>query len=53
MISPFVALCNSITAGDDFNTTLADVTGAFFNGADLNLDSLMPTIEQAGVLPAG
>jgi hypothetical protein len=44
VISPFVELLNCITAGDDFNTTLADVTGAFFNGADLNLDSLLPTI---------
>jgi hypothetical protein len=43
-ISPFVELYNCISAGDDFNTTLADVTGAFFNGADLNLDSLLPTI---------
>jgi hypothetical protein len=52
-ISPFVELFNCITAGDDFNTTLADVTGAFFNGADLNLDSLIPAIEQAGILPPG
>ena len=43
-ISPLVELSNCITAGDDLNTTLADVTGAFFNGADLNLDSLLPTI---------
>jgi hypothetical protein len=43
-ISPLVELLNCISAGDDFNTTLADVTGAFFNGADLNLDSLVPTI---------
>ena len=43
-ISPFVELLNCISAGDDLNTTLADVTGAFFNGADLNLDSLLPTI---------
>jgi hypothetical protein len=52
-ISPFVELFNCITAGDDFNTTLADVTGAFFNGADLNLDSLIPAIEESGFLPAG
>ncbi|WP_078058633.1 outer membrane porin GjpA [Mycolicibacter icosiumassiliensis] len=44
MIAPWVALSNSITAGDDWNTTLANMTGAFFNGADLNLDSLIPTI---------
>ena len=44
MIAPWVALSNSITDGDDFNTTLANMVGAFFNGADLNLDSLLPTI---------
>ena len=53
LISPLVELSNCITAGDDFNTTLADVTGAFFNGADLNLDSLIPAIEASGYLPAG
>jgi hypothetical protein len=52
-IAPWVELYNCITAGDDFNTTLADVTGAFFNGADLNLDSLIPAIEQSGYLPSG
>jgi hypothetical protein len=51
LISPLVELSNCITAGDDFNTTLADVTGAFFNGATLNLDSLIPLIEQSGYLP--
>lgn len=44
MISPWVALSNSITDGDDFNTTLANMVGAYFNGADLNLDSLVPTL---------
>jgi hypothetical protein len=44
VIAPFVELYNCSSAGDDLNTTLADVTGAFFNGADLNLDSLLPTI---------
>ena len=39
--------------GGGVETTLADVTGAFFNGADLNLDSLIPSIEQLGILPAG
>lgn len=52
-IAPWVALSNSITAGDGFNETLANMVGAFFNGADLNLDSLIPAIEQADVLPAG
>jgi hypothetical protein len=52
-ISPFVELFNCITAGDDFNTTLADVTGAFFNGADLNLDSLLPAINGLDLFPPG
>ncbi|WP_154677699.1 outer membrane porin GjpA, partial [Mycolicibacter icosiumassiliensis] len=44
-ISPWIALMNSMTAGDDFNTTLANMFGAFFNGATLNLDSVIPAIE--------
>ncbi|UVO13635.1 outer membrane porin GjpA [Mycobacterium sp. SVM_VP21] len=43
-ISPLVALGNSISDGDSFNEILANTFGAFFNGADLNLDSLLPTI---------
>ncbi len=43
-ISPWVALLNSITDGDDVNTTLANMVGGFLNGATLNLDSLVPTI---------
>jgi hypothetical protein len=53
LISPLVELSNCITAGDDLNTTLADVTGAFFNGATLNLDSLLPTINGLDLFPAG
>ncbi|WP_096867712.1 outer membrane porin GjpA [Mycolicibacter icosiumassiliensis] len=52
-IAPWVALYNSITDGDDGNTTLANMVGAYFNGADLSLNSLIPSIEQAGFLPAG
>lgn len=52
-LSPWVALMNSISDGDDFNTTLANMVGAFFNGADVNLDSLIPAIEQAGIFPPG
>ncbi|MEB3070525.1 outer membrane porin GjpA [[Mycobacterium] vasticus] len=52
-MSPWVALGNSIADGDDFNTTLANMVGAFFNGADLNLDSLLPTINGLGLFPAG
>ena len=53
VISPFVALINSIDAGDDLNETLANMVGGFFNGADLSLNSLIPLIEQAGILPPG
>jgi hypothetical protein len=52
-IAPWVELGNSITAGDDFGETLANMAGAFFNGADLSLNSLIPLIDQAGVFPAG
>lgn len=52
-ISPWVALGNSIADGDSFNEILANMTGAFFNGADLNLDSLLPAINGAGLFPAG
>lgn len=52
-ISPWIALGNSITDGDDLSTTLANMVGAYFNGADLNLDSLIPAIEAANIFPAG
>jgi hypothetical protein len=52
-ISPLVALMNSINDGDGFSETLANTVGAFFNGADLDLDSLLPDINDAGVLPSG
>lgn len=52
-ISPWVALLNSITDHDSFGDTLANVSGAFFNGATLNLDSLLPMINGAGVFPIG
>ncbi|UVO12343.1 outer membrane porin GjpA [Mycobacterium sp. SVM_VP21] len=52
-ISPWIALLNSVTDGDDFNTTLANMVGAYFNGATLNLDSLLPAINGAGVFPTG
>jgi hypothetical protein len=31
----------------------ANVVGSFFNGADLNLDALVPLIAKSGLLPAG
>ncbi|UVO11112.1 outer membrane porin GjpA [Mycobacterium sp. SVM_VP21] len=52
-ISPWVALLNSMTAGDDGNTTLANMVGAYFNGATLNLDSLLPMINGFHVFPPG
>lgn len=51
-IAPWVALLNSITDGDSISDTFANMTGAFFNGATLNLDFLLPLINDAGVLPA-
>jgi hypothetical protein len=50
-ISPFVALMNSLNDGDGFSETLANVVGAYFNGATLNLDSLIPAIQDADILP--
>jgi hypothetical protein len=52
-ISPFVALINSIAAGDDLNTTLADMVGGFFNGATLSLNDLIPLIDDADLFPQG
>ena len=52
-IAPWVALGNSISAGDHLNTTLANMVGAYFNGADLSLDSLLPTINGLGLFPTG
>jgi hypothetical protein len=52
-IAPWVALGNSISAGDDWNETLANMVGAYFNGATLNLDSLLPTINGLNLFPAG
>jgi hypothetical protein len=52
-VSPFVALANSIDDGDGFSDTLANTAGAFFNGADLDLDDLIPAIKDADVLPSG
>jgi hypothetical protein len=66
VISPGVALLNSAlaigaalqakdptTALSDLLNVPANVVGSFFNGADLNLDALVPLIAQAGILPAG
>ncbi len=54
-IAPWVALLNSIDDHDGISTTLANMFGASLNGATLNLDSLLPVINQVagGLLPAG
>lgn len=52
-ISPFVALGNAISSGANLQTILAAPLNGFLNGADLNLDALIPTIQGAGLLPAG
>lgn len=51
-IAPWVALSNSITDGDSFNDIIAHMVGAYFNGATLNLNFLLPLISDAGLLPA-
>lgn len=50
-ISPWVALSNSIADGDSFGQIIANMYGAYFNGATMNLDFLIPLIEQSGLLP--
>jgi hypothetical protein len=51
-ISPLVALSNDMSSGDMSNV-FTDVLNGFLNGATLNLDSVIPTIEDAGILPDG
>lgn len=54
-IAPWVALGNSIADHDSFSDTLANMFGASLNGATLNLDSMLPMINEAAgdFLPAG
>lgn len=52
-ISPWVALLNSITEGDSFSEIIANTWGGFLNGATLNLDFVLPMINDAGFLPNG
>lgn len=52
-ISPWIALMNSITEGDSFSEIIANTVGGFLNGATLNLDSLLPMVNDAGFLPDG
>jgi hypothetical protein len=66
VISPGVALLNSVLAvgaalqASDPSAALSDLldapanmVNAVFNGADLNLDALVPLIAKSGLLPAG
>lgn len=55
MDRPGVALLNSITDGDNFSDTLANMFGTSLNGATLNLDSMLPMINEAAgdFLPEG
>ncbi|MEB3035296.1 outer membrane porin GjpA, partial [[Mycobacterium] nativiensis] len=50
-ISPWIALMNSINDGDGLNEILANMTGAFFNGATLDLGFILPLLD--GVVPPG
>jgi hypothetical protein len=50
-LSPWVALVNGINDGDSLNEILANMVGSVFNGATLNLDSLIPLIAQSNLLP--
>ncbi|MFL0278082.1 outer membrane porin GjpA [Mycobacterium sp. SMC-19] len=52
-ISPWIALLNGITDGDNPFDILVNMGGAFFNGATLNLDALLPMINSSGYFPAG
>jgi len=66
VISPEVSLINSVEAimaavqGGDTSAavqallaTPADFVGSVFNGATLNLDALIPLLDQAHILPSG
>ncbi|MEB3050501.1 outer membrane porin GjpA [Mycolicibacter sp. MYC123] len=50
-LSPWIALMNSINDGDGLNEIMANMTGAFFNGATLDLDFILPMLD--GVVPPG
>ncbi len=51
MVSPLVALMNSISDGDSFGQILASPLDGFLNGATLDLDFLIPVIADSGLLP--
>lgn len=50
-LSPWIAMMNSINDGDGLNEILANMTGAFFNGATLDLGFILPMLD--GVVPPG
>lgn len=52
VISPLVALGNDLSSGN-FADIPSDMLGGLLNGATLNLDSLIPLINDADILPEG
>lgn len=52
-ISPWIALMNSMNDGDGLNEIIANMVGAYFNGATLDLSALTPVINHAGFFPPG
>nr|WP_046286691.1 outer membrane porin GjpA [Mycobacterium sp. UM_NZ2] len=52
-ISPWVAMMNSINDGESFSGIVANTWGGFLNGATLNLDFVLPMVNDAGFLPVG
>lgn len=50
-IAPWVAMMNSIQDGDGFTQIMASWMDGYLNGATLNLDFLIPIIEDSGLLP--
>ncbi|MDQ2627464.1 MAG: outer membrane porin GjpA [Actinomycetota bacterium] len=50
-IAPWIAMMNSIQDGDGLTEIMASWMGGFLNGATLDLDFLIPIIEDSGLLP--
>ncbi|MGV0734052.1 MULTISPECIES: outer membrane porin GjpA [Mycobacteriaceae] len=52
-LSPWVAMMNSIQEGEGFTQIMASWMDGYLNGAKLNLDALIPMINDMGLLPEG
>ncbi|GFG86355.1 outer membrane porin GjpA [Mycolicibacter algericus] len=50
-IAPWVAMMNSIQDGEGFTQIMASWMDGYLNGATLDLDFLIPIIEDSGLLP--